>query len=152
MKIFEIEEKAKPLYIGVRFDEDTQNKIMEFIKKEGIKKPISKDDIHLTLIYSKKPVTGYVAPKDIEYTGTFKEFKLLGDDNDCLVIVLNSEDFVDRQKELMDDLGASFDYDEYTPHITLSYDAKDFDMTKSSFFKDFEFVAIEEYGEDIDPK
>ena len=49
---------------------------------------------------------------------------------DTLVMLLDSPDLSARHKELMDKYDLNYSWDDYKPHITLSYDAKDYDISK----------------------
>ena len=71
----------------------------------------------------------------------------------ALVVVLKSEYLVNRHKELMTNYNLTYDFDEYIPHITLSYDIGNFDISKLDI-KDLpsNFTINTEYKEDLDLK
>ena len=49
----------------------------------------------------------------------------------------------------MKEHGATYDYDEYKPHITLSYDVDDLDPDQLPSF-DKDIIITEETGSDLD--
>jgi hypothetical protein len=76
----------------------------------------------------------------------FKKFTYFGS---ALVMELYAPMIVNRHKELMKEHNAVFGYDEYRPHITLSYDCNvDISTLQESYFN-FNFIANTEYKEDL---
>lgn len=76
------------------------------------------------------------------------------DNKRCLVIKLESEYLTNRHKELMKNYPSlTYDYPEYIPHITLSYDIGDFDISEiklnESTTLPMFFNIITEYKEDL---
>jgi len=136
-------------YFGVTPDEETKKKIDGLIKKLKIKNPIDLDTLHVTLVYSEDKGNPLIPPSsDLEYTATASEFALYGDESDCLVIKLDSPELQSRHNEL---LAAGFihSYDNYSPHITLSYDY-DGDLPDNDLLSDLGQITLgEEYSEAI---
>jgi hypothetical protein len=80
-------------------------------------------DLHTTLVYSKTPVP---AVEDYQFgkyfSGKIVGWKLLGDEqNKFLVAHVESEQLQDLYAD-MQKLGATSDYPDYIPHITVVYD------------------------------
>lgn len=152
-----VEEKTeKGTYAGLRFGDGDEDKIMSLIKKMGIPNPISREDIHLTLLYSRKYLPNYKAAQDTDmwaYPDDFHIFKGF-DDKEILVLLLKSDDAHKRHKFLMKEHGATYDYPEYKPHITLSYDVDGY-MSLEEIKEKFtsilpkEFHIASEYMEEL---
>ena len=119
--------KGKPTFVGVRLDGDTMQRISEFAK--DVPNPVSKGEMHITVVYSRAPIEvveqGAIDPA-MEFTP--KQLSIFPSQSGakCLVLEISCDDIVNRHQRFMDN-GASYDYAEYKPHITLSYDCGDFD-------------------------
>ena len=79
-------------------------------------------------------------------------YELFGDNKNILVLLLDAPSLVDRHNQIMNDHKGSYDYPEYIPHVTISYDVKDFclDNFDLNYFSDIMFVPILEYAEPLD--
>lgn len=146
-------------YIGIRFTPETKEKLKQIIDDEGVPHGLDMDDLHSTIAYSRKSnIPGY------EVAGKFEEpeeaeiddftiFPGQDEGNNCLVAKLKAPSFVEKHNKTMDH-GASYDYDEYIPHVTLSYDAGEWnendlkELTKK--YKGTRLFADEEYENEIE--
>lgn len=161
MKLRELMEAMnKGTYAGVYFDEDTKKAVQQYIEDNNIPKPVNVDKLHTTLLYSRKFLPDYIPGGMYKQplVGTPTElvvWKTQGDEGkepaNCLVMKYDCPELVERHKSLMKEHGATFDYPEYTPHITLSYDIGDIDVDSLSNIKDAikTIGIVEEYGEDL---
>lgn len=146
----------KGLYVAVQFNENTKDNIQEFIRKYNIPNGIEREETHCTLIYStvyddvkiEDEIEEYAEPKELKVFET-------RDEKRALVVVLKSDYLEDRHKELMKDSKLVYSYDEYIPHITVSYDIGDLDIgdldisnLDLSLFGN-NFTIIGEYQEDL---
>lgn len=116
------------IYISVDVDGFTQENLNQYMKEnlKGIQKSKS---LHCTLIFSQKPLKEEVETEEYSTSGTFKYFSLFGPEKDVLVIELDCEKLIERNKELVEKYGFISDFDEYKPHLTLAYNVpKDFDI------------------------
>lgn len=159
MKVKEILEKdsnKKVTYAGVRFSAFTKSAIMAYIKDNKIPNPIGIDALHSTVLYSKKFLpnyesTGKYAKPLVGKPTKFEKWPSLSDDKNgarCLVLKYDCSELIDRHNKLMEEHDATFDFPEYKPHITFSYDVagfKDKDLPK---FKD-DIEIIEEYQKEL---
>jgi len=66
----------------------------------------------------------------------------------CLVMCYDCPELVKRHEELMEEHGATYDFDDYKPHITFSYDVADMNPKDLPKF-DGKIEIVEEYGEDL---
>lgn len=152
MRLHEIATKGGT-FVAVRIHNKNEQAILRFIKEQNIPNAIPQDDIHITLVYSKKHLPTYQTVGAISEIATPKKFTKFtsnpGDGTDkkqCLVLLVNSDFLHDRQAELVSDYGATSDFDSYSPHITFSYDVGDFDVTQLGDF-DGDIDLVEEYHE-----
>lgn len=120
------EQKKEGTYSGVHFDNATKKAIRLFTKENDIPNVVPRDKLHTTVLYSRKHLPDYkpLGKLDTPLIGKFKQFDLWKsqDGNQCLVMLFDCTDLVDRHKFLMKEHDATYDYDEYKPHVTLSYD------------------------------
>ena len=162
MKLYDIyeEKKHKGTYAGVHFDYETKKRIQKYMRDNKIPNPLPLHKLHNTLIYSRKYLPKFKAQGRLDkpWIGEIVEFDIFEsqkDDNGkkskCLVLKFECAKCVDRHNEIMDEHGATFDYDEYTPHITLSYDIGDFDVKAlPDPAKEIgDLNIVEEYQEDL---
>lgn len=144
--------ESKGTYAAVTFSQDDEDNIINSLKKLGIPNPVEKNDIHCTLLYSRKFLPNYVPiesldewayPKELIVWKTFDKKKIL-------VLLLNCPYLEKRHKELMKEHQATYDFPEYKPHITLSYDIEDFEVPNLNDFNfNKEFHIIKECTEDL---
>lgn len=151
--IEEKKEDSRGVYVAVNYNQSTGDDLLEFIKKYDIPSTLKADDFHTTLIYSRKhadikdladdmedsEIVAY--PKELHVFETF-------DKKRALVIKLDCPYLDERHKYLMQKYNLTYDYDEYIPHITLSYDIGDMEIPKDVNFPKF-FRIQGEYSEDL---
>ena len=144
-------------YVGVHFDEKTKRLLSDIVKGENIKDPTPADKMHSTIVYSKdNKVDGYdvQGKMDEPIEAEINDFDLFNtSDGKCLVAKLQSDELRNRHNRARE-LGASYDYDEYIPHVTLSYNANDLgDEDLERLRKKYvgsKLYADEEYEEPIE--
>lgn len=123
MKLNELYREKKPMYVGVKLD---GNSLAELAKlNQGVENKVSKGEMHITVAYSRKPISlsalGALEPPASVKAKHYSIFKTQTGEN-CLVLEVESPTLTARHREIIDDYGASYDFPEYKPHITLSYD------------------------------
>lgn len=118
-----IEEKAAPLYV--------QRKLMNpdpfiaWAKEQGFLKVLAPEELHVTIAYSKEPVLWAAAGDSVDKLQNSegkRSVSALGDGG-AVVLKFTSQELQTRWKEFKD-AGASWDYEGYTPHITISYNGE----------------------------
>jgi hypothetical protein len=131
-------------YVGVNFSEETVLALEEYQHAIALPNPLPHSEFHTTLVYSQLSI-----PWDPQ-TDLDVEAKIIGtttfdarDGKRCFVILLECPWLQERFDKAMA-LGATYDFPEYKPHITLSYDIGDFDIN-SVVDPDFPIKIIEEY-------
>lgn len=107
------------------------NALIAWAEQNGIK-PLSKDDLHVTLAFSKQKfdVSNLSPERDKLLVENDKRTLLfLGEDKKALVLKIQSDELSARHEEFKA-AGASWNWPSYQPHITISYDASDIDLKK----------------------
>ena len=151
-----IQEKDVGVYVGITWDDESTKEIYEYFK-DKIPQPLVHDKYHTTLVYSKTNFdyedVDAIHEASMDKLHIFKNEKL---GHTALVIKLKSPSLVQRHKSIHEDEKASYDYDEYIPHVTLSYDVSsmsddDLDtLMKDESFKNLKLTNGKEYSEPID--
>lgn len=125
----------RSLYVsrGVKNADD----IITWAKAQGFSKPLAADDLHVTIAYSKTKVDWFAAPDhfdDIRIPAAVdqkdgeRSVEALGDKG-AVVLRFESPDLESRWQAFRD-AGASWDFEGYKPHITITYEPGDVDLTK----------------------
>lgn len=162
MKIQEIlEEKrktARGTYSGMKVSKASQEKLKKYMEDNKIPTPVKVEKLHTTILYSRKYLPNYkpAGKLDTPYKAKslgFTVWKTNPEDpkeekTNCLIVKLDCPELIKRHKDLMKEHEATFDYDEYTPHITLSYSIGDLDVNKLPKI-DFDIEFDTEYYEDL---
>ena len=147
----------KGSYVGVTPAKESKNKIKQLIKQLKVDNPIARDKMHCTVIYSRKPISDFTAKGTLDpaIKAIPKSLKIFQtqEGKNALVLELDCEELHYRHQSIMKEYGATYDYPEYIPHITLSYDCKDFDVSsisKEDLCNIIDCIEIDnEYYEDL---
>jgi hypothetical protein len=109
---------------------------------------VPEDELHCTVSYSRKVFEHNVNEDEVIITpDQFIGIELLGDEG-AVVLKFNSDKMQDRFNQCMRE-GATYDYNEYIPHITLTYNGKDLDLSKLEL-PIFDIVLYNETVEPLD--
>ena len=135
-------------YMGIKFTPETQIKIKNWCDKFNISNPVLGEDLHTTIMYSTK----YINVENKKYTLYIdpKTYSLEIFGKNILVLRYETSTLSNRWKELID-MGATYDFDEFKIHMTLSYE---FRGGKRKLRKlkipTFPLILEREYVEDLD--
>lgn len=142
-------------FAGVHFSNASVQALKEFADANQIPNQTPIEDYHSTLLFSRSPLPNYEpwGAYKSALTAIPKYATIFGEgDEKALVIVLDAPGLVKRHKYLMSKHPeATWDHDEYLPHVTLSYNAGDFDPNSLNVTDIGPLEFIEEYGADIEP-
>lgn len=125
--------KPRPLY--VRRQVLNAAEFVRWAKAQGFKSVTEPDDLHVTVMYSRQPVDWlemgdtWSSERDgqlIVPPGGPRVVEPLGDKG-AVVLTFASADLTYRNAR-MRELGASWDYPNYQPHVTITYDGGDVDL------------------------
>lgn len=112
--------------------------LISWAKEQGFETTTPADDMHVTVAFSRAAVDWMKAgetwsgDKDGKLTvqpGGARLVEKLGDKG-AVVLLFNSSDLSWRHEAIRRDAGASWDYPEYQPHVTITYAGGDVDLSK----------------------
>jgi hypothetical protein len=118
-------------YAVANLTDDSKDKIYKLIDILNLKNRVPKDKLHTTVMYSTKPCPTAMEMNGVElsFKGKIIDLKIWDNDDEtkCLVAKLNCYPLENLHKFLQAKYNATYDFPEYIPHITLSYNCgKDF--------------------------
>jgi len=98
--------------------------VIHWAKQQGFTTTLLPDDLHTTICYSKKPIEwGTIIPEpyvpNLKVSGGKRTVEVLGGEG-AVVLHFESLDLQNRWQEFRA-AGASWEYDGYNPHLTISY-------------------------------
>ena len=146
-----LNEQKQGTFVGVRFSEKTQTAINKYIADMNIPNPINSDELHTTIIYSRKPLPTFVEQGmlDEPIIGRFDAFEVwpTKEGGNALVMKYDCAELHARHNEIMNNYDATYDFPEYKVHLTLSYDIGDEATNLPDFIEPIEIVS--EYQEEL---
>ena len=153
MKLENITESKAPdgTYVAAVLSKASKKKVKELMINLGLTNRVSSDKMHITIIYSRKYVPELEANNNL-YPMSASPIGLevfdMRNGKRTLVLRIKSNPLTKRHNDIMDKYGTTYDFPEYNPHITLSYDIGEFDPT--SYEGDLPNIELEsEYVEDL---
>ena len=111
----ETQEHYPGVYMALKLSKKSERELKEFC--EILDEDLD-ENLHCTLIYSDKPFIGKIEVMDYSIIVKPKKFSLFGENNDILVLEVESRMLMNRNRELMQRYGFIQNW-EYNPHITL---------------------------------
>lgn len=96
--------------------------------KFGIPNPVPAAEMHISILYSSIDVKKPPITEPVALDATTGAFVALGAENQCLCLSVRAWHLSDRNWDFVRD-GAIEEWPYYRPHMTLSYDAKDFEIS-----------------------
>lgn len=133
-------------FLGIKPTRETEINIRELIKAIGLPNPTHK--LHCTVVLD-KAVRYDPQPISVPRNASFLRYDKFGSEKNCLVMVLSCPELEKRHIELRNRYGIRWDFPDYHPHITLSYDfVSDHQVLPEP---NFPMVLQEEYLEDFNP-
>ena len=145
---FRANSKAQTLYVSRRLK--NAQAFFDWAKAQGFKSVVNPDDIHTTVAYSRQEVVwGDMGDHfdKVRVVGGERSIRSLGDKG-AVVMYFESKELEQRWQELYD-AGCSWDYDDFHPHVTITYDGEGVDLSKIEPFQD-ELVFGPERFEELD--
>lgn len=138
MRLFEFV-STKTLYVSRELL--NTDDITLWAASQGLKTMLFPNDLHVTVCYSKQPVTwdiekqndvlvlpGLDELQEDEQKTFVREMEMFGKDKNILVLRFSSEELLERNQEFRDH-GCSYDFPEYKSHLTISYNGADIDIS-----------------------
>lgn len=114
----------------VRRDVVNGKDLVAWARKQGFKTTVPPDELHVTICYSRKPVDWMKAGESMsgddegEITirpGGPRAVEPLGPKG-AIVVLFSSSDLQWRHVDIERSAGAEYDFDEYQPHVTITYE------------------------------
>lgn len=113
-------------YAEIKLDEQTTNYINSLMDHLGIENRTELHELHTTIVYSKTPCEGAMVLDGMPtpFNGTIRKLQVwpTQDGKNCLVAIVDCPLANRLHQHFRNHHSASHDFDDYTPHITLSYD------------------------------
>jgi 2'-5' RNA ligase len=123
MRFIEIAaERVNTLYVSRPLSTQSANDLRRWAKLNGFDKTLEPIDMHVTVAFSRTPVQWNLIKPDVKkitVPNSNRSIMPLGDKG-AVVLTLHSDDLTNRWHEFID-MGCSWDYDDYVPHVTISY-------------------------------
>jgi len=143
------ENKSTGTYIGINLSDSSIEKLNKWCTESLI--PNCNKEFHVTFIYSKDDL-----PEDLEKPNynlkinrNTYEYALFGDIENILVLKFKCDDLVDLWNKLRKKYNFQYDYPNYIPHITISYNVpKEFNIKKLEL-PNFPIELIGDYRETL---
>ena len=156
LTLFLEDKKPTGTYAAAKLSKETKKQVKQYLKDNDIADACDVDDMHCTILFSRKHLPDYTAagkydtPIKAKSTGfeIWKSKPKEGESKNVLVLTLKSKEMTARHKELMKEHDATYDFDQYKPHVTFCYDFKDGDPKKLSKI-DFDIIFDTEYSENL---
>lgn len=129
---------AAPRTLYVYRKVENAAEIIKWAKSQGFEKVISASTMHCTIAYSKRPVDWMKAGDNFEWvddaTMTIKPggpriVEELGEDG-AVVLHFACASLGWRHEQIRQETGAAWAFDEYQPHLTLTYEGQGVDLSK----------------------
>lgn len=125
-------EDRSGIYIAVRYSNNTEKALLDIQNKYNL--PNVNTDFHTTLIYSRIGSIPMPEDYDLSKHTDLVETDVRSEiwdtkDGRTLVLLFPHVYLEEKHKMLIDKYKYNFDYDKYKPHITLSYDIGDLDIS-----------------------
>jgi phage-related protein (TIGR01555 family) len=127
---------ARPRSLYVQRKLLNAEEFLKWAKGQGFTTTVPADELHVTVLYSRRPIdwlkmgSGWESDQKGELRvppGGARLVEPLGDKG-AVVLLFSSSSLSWRHEEMVRQ-GASHDFDEYQPHVTITYDGGDIDLS-----------------------
>jgi len=155
----EVDDATTPRTLYVRRDLINQKEVSDWFKEQGIETTVT--DMHVTIAYSKKEVD-WLKAGDYWMGGNDDKGQLIvkaggprvmEQFNKAVVMAFANTDLQYRHMSIREGAGASWDHEDYTPHVTITYNSGAFNLQDIQPFNGkmvFGPEIFEEIKEDFD--
>lgn len=136
------------VYMCAKFSQASLEALRRVQEQLKVTNPVSPEKLHSTIVYSRKTVDlfpGVELNEPAKLVGIEKWDTTYGS---TIVGNLESDYLHSRFKDAMD-MGATYDYDDYKPHVTLAYDSviADLDSVVSGLTLPIDISIVSEHVE-----
>lgn len=109
--------------------------VLRWARAQGIPNLVSESEMHVTIAYSRAKIdwmgidADWTGDELIVAAGGPRVVEIMGKEKNVLALLFRSWALAGRHAEIRD-AGATWDWPEYQPHLSISYDAAGFDASK----------------------
>ncbi|MBL4699786.1 MAG: DUF1073 domain-containing protein [Phycisphaeraceae bacterium] len=123
---------AAPRTLYIQRKVTNAGEIIAWAKEQGFKTTLPADDMHVTVAFSRDPVDWLKVGEPWSSTMTVEEGgpRLIEQFGDDAIVLIFAASELNWRHEQAERAGASFDFPEYQPHITITYDKGDVDIAR----------------------
>lgn len=109
-------------FVGARLDRASEDKLIQWMKENGIKSPTPKAKLHVTVISSNKdfPWEDMTYSPNLETNPSSYKLAKFGENKNTLVLKFGQPDLEKRHYDAREKHKIDWDFPTYEPHITLS--------------------------------
>lgn len=111
-------------YISVNLSKESSKQLDEWVSNQNISNPIDPKEYHTTVVYSRKGIPDAKShDMKLPIEASLKEWKLFDTQSGdkCLVGIVDSTELKKYHEEYKSQYGATHDFPDYHPHVTVSY-------------------------------
>lgn len=147
----ELDNPSQPrsLYISRRLL--NEGAVRAWAREQGFESALPAGDVHVTIAYSKEPVNWSAIEPDRDALAVQGGARSVHQfDGGAVVLTLESPELQRRWQELRD-AGASWDYPDYRPHVTITYSGVPADLSAVEPYRGPLIFGPEEM-EEVDPE
>lgn len=132
LELFNTKKKSSVIgtYAALLLTDTAKSALDDFCIRYAV--PNKCQDYHTTIMYSRKHHPDFEPQSSAIHHGTPLCFAIFTDrrtNKNCLVLKYRSVSIEKRHYNLKNIYGATWDFDTFEPHVTLSYDIEDFDIS-----------------------
>lgn len=132
-------------YVACRFNEETLDAIQRIQEELRLPNPVPREELHSTVIYSRTNVP-FIPDDTPEHLSDQSYLRVFETPTKNVLVLAYESAYMQKRHQYGNILGATYDFDEYVPHITI---AKDIGPLKYEGFYNFPIVSSHEYVEDL---
>lgn len=120
-------------YIAANVSPASRKALDDWVSENNIPNPSEPKEYHTTVIYSRKGIPDVMNDSiPVPLTGKITGWKVFGMQvgGKCLVATVECQELDDQHNRIRAEYGATHDFPEYQPHVTVSYNYGDGSVPK----------------------
>lgn len=146
---------GKGAYIKLTYNKCSVDNLYKYMISNNIPNMINMDDIHTTLLYTRKAIAGYIPSNKlngIKVNPLKLDLWKTCDGLNCLVLLIESKDISNLHNYIVKQYNGKHMHNQYIPHITLSYNIDNNFNYKKLQLPDFDLIIENETIYDLTEK